>query len=286
MAHNNWYILEKLIQSLDAPWSHIYLHIDRKSKDFCKEYFLNLPKYANISLVRRHNITWGNESQISAEMSLFKAAYKAGPYHYYHFLSGTDLPLLSASEIYDFFSNQNMNYLDCVPDIERYEWRLQIYSNIFRSKRIPNAIRAKLNIAAEITQHKLKTNRLVALKKKYPILGKGNNWCDLTHKAVECLVKAESDIRRFTRFTHCTDEMYKQIVLLNQPSTVIGPISSDRIRYIDWSAGGNHPHVFTVADFDSLVEASLKPAVFARKFDEAIDREVIDRIVNFINNKH
>lgn len=72
MAHNNWYTLEKLIQIIDAPWNDIYLHIDSKSKDFNKNYFLSLPKNAAIHLTKRHSVTWGNESQIKAEMELFK----------------------------------------------------------------------------------------------------------------------------------------------------------------------------------------------------------------------
>ena len=111
MAHNNWYTLETLIKIIDAPWNEIFLHIDSKAKDFNKKYFLSLPKKATIRLIKRHNVTWGNESQIKAEMELFKESYRNGPYHYYHFLSGTDLPLVDAKGIYSFFEKKNCNYL-------------------------------------------------------------------------------------------------------------------------------------------------------------------------------
>ena len=43
MAHNNWYTLEKLIRLLDVPWNDIYLHIDKKVKDFSQEYYKSIP---------------------------------------------------------------------------------------------------------------------------------------------------------------------------------------------------------------------------------------------------
>lgn len=278
MAHNNWYTLEKLIRIIDAPWNDIYLHIDSKSKDFNERYFLSLSKTSAIRLTRRHDVIWGNESQIKAEMELFKTSYRKGPYHYYHFLSGTDLPLLDAKGIYNFFEDKNCNYLYVEQEVSPFVWRLKNYINVFRSTWIPERIRKNLNVLSEIYQYKMKTDRLVWLKTKYPILGKGHNWCDLTQAAVEKLVAAKKDIRRFTRFTHCSDEMYKQIVLLNQPENSIGSIADTDIRFIDWNKKGNHPRTFTIQDYDTLMDKAAHGYVFARKFDERIDEEIIDKI--------
>lgn len=279
MAHNNWYNLEKLIQIIDAPWNDIYLHIDCKAKDFNKHKFINLPKHSKIRLTKRHNVSWGNESQITAEMALFEKAYKHGPYYYYHFLSGSDLPLLNAQELYDFFERKGCNYLHTVTNSAPFEWRLKIYSDVFRAKWIPEIIRNKLNVYSEIFQYKFHINRLTWLKSKYPTLGKGHNWCDLTQNAVEILLQSKKNIRKFTRFTHCTDEMYKQIILLNQPVDKIGDISETEIRYIDWSDGGSHPRTLTIADYDKLYSCKHQ-YVFARKFDEKVDCEIIDTIYN------
>lgn len=111
-------------------------------------------------------------------------------------------------------------------------------------------------------------------------LGKGHNWCDLTQKAVEKLVQSEKAIRKFTRFTHCSDEMYKQIILLNQTEDEIGLISKTDIRYIDWVEKGNHPRTLTMQDYDILSNRTSTHTnyIFARKFDDSIDRAVIDKI--------
>lgn len=279
MAHNNWYTLETLIKIIDAPWCDIYLHIDSKSKDFNKEHFLSIPKKATIYLTKRHNVTWGNESQIKAEMELFKTSYQKGPYHYYHFLSGSDLPLIDANGIYAYFANKNCNYLHVEEHVTPFVWRLKNYINVFRTVKSPG-FRRRFNIVSEIIQYKLKTNRLKWLQEKYPILGKGHNWCDLTQAAVESLITAEKDIRKFTRFTHCSDEMYKQIILLNQSEDHIGAISNIDIRYIDWEGDGNHPRTLTMKDYDSMIAAATRGSIFARKFDAETDRSVIDKILN------
>lgn len=278
MAHNNWYTLQRLIQIIDAPWADIYLHIDRKARDFPKDFFLNLPKSATIRLTKRHSVTWGNESQVKAEMELFKTAYKRGPYHYYHFLSGSDLPLIDADTFYRYFEDKNCNFLYMDPDAAPYEWRLKTYINVFRS--FPKFLRSRLNVISEIIQHKMHTDRLKWLKTRYPVIGKGQNWCDLTQGAVRALIQAESDIRRFTRFTHCSDEMYKQIILLNNPEVAIGRVSKTSIRYLVWDENNNHPQILKSDDYENLIDCISDGYIYARKFDEKADRNIIDRTIN------
>lgn len=283
MAHNNWYTLQRLIQVIDAPWNDIYLHIDRKSRDFPKDFFLSLPKASTIRLTKRHSVTWGDESQVRAEMELFKTAFKRGPYHYYHFLSGSDLPLLNAAELYHYFEDKNCNYLHATKEAAPFLWRLKNYINVFRNKWIPAFLRKKLNILSEIYQYKMKTDRLAWLQSHYPIIGKGHNWCDLTQAAVEKLIAARRDIRRFTRFTHCSDEMYKQIILLNTPENVIGPISGVDIHYVDWSESDIHPRTLRMSDYDTLISCACQRYIFARKFDEKVDQVIIDKVYQLLS---
>lgn len=283
MAHNNWYTFEKIIQLLDAPWNDFYLHIDIKAKGFDKPRIQSLAKKSKIYFTKRHNITWGNESQIKAEMTLFKAAYKNGPYYYYHFLSGADLPIKSKEHIYDFFEKSDEQFLVCENDYPKYEWRLAKYMNVFRTRLIPQRLQKWLNVVSEIVQYKLGIDRAKELKKKYPILGKERNWCDLRQNAVEALLFAESEIKAFTRFSHCPDEMYKQIILLNSHDKGVGKISNTNIRINYFLEGTDHPTTFTVDDYNELIGA---PAhfIYARKFDESVDIKIIDMLFNSIQS--
>ena len=93
LAHNNFYNLEKLLKLLDDKRNDIYIHIDKKVKNFPFNYFKQLCLTAKIYYTRRINVRWGHQSLVLAELTLFNAAYKKGPYHYYHLISGADLPL-------------------------------------------------------------------------------------------------------------------------------------------------------------------------------------------------
>ena len=80
--------------------------------------------------------------------------------------------------------------------------------------------------------------------------------------------------------------MYKQIVLLNQSVDAIGPIPDSDIRYIDWSEKGNHPKILTIKDYNSLIitPPHSQVLIFARKFDDNVDREIIDEIYHELCN--
>ena len=73
VAHNNFYILEKLIRLIDDTRNDIYLHIDKKTKNFDFEYFKKIPKHSNIYFIKRLNVGWGAFSLIKTELSLFKS---------------------------------------------------------------------------------------------------------------------------------------------------------------------------------------------------------------------
>ena len=57
MAHNEWDMLNKLIQALDYPNNDIYLHIDKKAD--LKKVNIYKTKYSKVFLQKRMVINWG-----------------------------------------------------------------------------------------------------------------------------------------------------------------------------------------------------------------------------------
>ncbi|MCO4572204.1 hypothetical protein Si080_01404 [Streptococcus infantarius subsp. infantarius] len=102
IAHNNWGQLKKLIECLDSGTHDIYVHIDKKSKDFDEFYFRNSVMKSSLKFYREFEVYWGGFSQVQVEMFLLKQAYTNG-YDYYHIISGADLPLKNNEEIDSFF---------------------------------------------------------------------------------------------------------------------------------------------------------------------------------------
>ena len=56
MAHNEWDMLNKLIQALDYPNNDIYLHIDKKAD--LKKVNIYKTKYSKVFLKKRMVINW------------------------------------------------------------------------------------------------------------------------------------------------------------------------------------------------------------------------------------
>ena len=122
MAHDNFYILEKLIQLIDYDLNDIYIHIDKKAKNFNFNYFRNLVNKSNIYFVKRFNVRWGGYSIVEAELELLNKAIK-GEYEYYHIISGVDLPLKSQEYIHKFFNaNRGKEFIN-IEKIESTSWR-------------------------------------------------------------------------------------------------------------------------------------------------------------------
>ena len=103
IVHENSNVLKRLLESIDNVNNDIYIHVDRKSRDFP---FESVKKYVNISkviFIPRMKVYQGGYSQIKVELELLKFAIKNSSYDYYHLLSGADMVLKPQSYINDFF---------------------------------------------------------------------------------------------------------------------------------------------------------------------------------------
>lgn len=102
MAHNQFDLLKKIISLLDFEGHDFYIHIDKKSVDFNLSDFEGAAKKSNIIFIDRRDTVWGGYSGIETELALLEKAAK-GDCSYFHLISGADMPLKPAKEIYEFF---------------------------------------------------------------------------------------------------------------------------------------------------------------------------------------
>lgn len=91
IAHNNWRQLKQLIKCLDSDNHDIYVHIDRKSKDFDKFNFANVTQKSMLKFYTEYEVFWGGFSLVEVELFLLQKAFTTH-YDYYHIISGVDLP--------------------------------------------------------------------------------------------------------------------------------------------------------------------------------------------------
>lgn len=231
----------------------------------------------------------GGESQIETELELLRAATKR-KYDYYHLISGMDLPLKTQNEIHKFFEKHTGKEFIHFGSNEDARKRCQYYwlyqetlgsvANAGVSKKVCNKLRT-LSIFA---QKLLGIDRV----KKYGIyenIAIGSNWFSITDLLARYVVSKEQEILKCYKNTYCCDEVFLQTLVKNSSyknnlySYAVDDYHAN-MRDIDWKRG--RPYTWRNTDFDELMKSNY---LFARKFDEQIDNQIIDRIYMRLKSK-
>lgn len=282
IAHNEFGILEKLIKLIDDERNDIYIHIDKKVKKFDFEYFNKIPEYSEIKFVNRYDIAWGSFSMVECELELLKnAVFSKTEYEYIHLISGVDMILKSQEYINNFFQkNKGKEFIHFTyKDINnKTRERISLY-HLFRNKR--NIFFRILTNIFLVIQRIFKINRI---KNKNLEIQKGSQWFSITGEFAKYIVSKEEFIRKTFNYSYCADEVFIQTLIMNSEfknNLFNKNFDNDHyacLRCIDWKRG--NPWIFKKDDYDMLVNSK---AIFARKFSEKVDKDIVDMI--FINLK-
>jgi hypothetical protein len=263
LVHKNEQQTQRLINHLAKDFD-IFVHIDKCSK-------IKILESNNVFIYKKYKTYWGSFNQIIATLFLLKKAYKK-QYERYILISGQDLPLMANDKIKNFFMNNDNEYIEIFkiprndghhpnPLVERmiYFHGLKKWNIILRLRRKLNHIRCKGDLCRDVD---------------YIFYG-GSNWTNYTYNCVkkifEYLDKDKKYIKRY-RWTRCGDEIFYQ--------TIIGRIKGINIvnhclRYVDWETGPEHPRTLREEDYEKIIGSK---ALFGRKFDENIDKDIIENI--------
>lgn len=272
IAHKQLELLHKLIESLDYEYNDVFVHIDKKTTVNFED-LNDCTTKSKVYFFQEYDVKWGRESQVAVEMLLFQKAYNQGEYSYYHLMSGQDLPIKPIEEIYRFFNDKEVEFLEFGKDDHlKYRFRLGDYHYNGKSSCLKHAFSL-----ANIINTKLGKDRITRYQLK---VYKGSNWASLTNRAVKELIEHKKLIKKITRWTLCPDEVYKQTLLKNS-KIIFAMNTGEDIRYIDWEHHeGTSPHTLRVWDYEKMISLNC---MFARKFDLEIDKNIIQKILT-INN--
>ena len=283
MAHNNIEQLNTLLKLLDSEYSDLYVHIDIKSS--IKEEDIYSPSQSNLYFYKEISVYWADFSQVECEIFLLKKAVPNN-YHYYHLLSGADLPLKTPKEIADLMANDNSIYLhyskEC--DTETVKDYFKYYHLFQKQLYIVNRDTSfswykVLNKVILCCQKLLRIDRC----KDGAVIKKGANWFSIPSDAAKFVIEKEKWIKDRFSYTRSGDELFLQTLFFNSDfKNRLYRFKEDDgyescLRYIDWKRG--NPYIFKIKDYDEIITSNM---LFARKFDWKIDREIIYKISDYL----
>ena len=277
LAHHEPEVLRLLLTLIDDARNDIYLHIDARSQQLYDEFKCWQPQSARFFLLsQREQPDWGQVSIVRAELLLFSAALQQNEsYAYCHLLSGMDLPLKSQDEIHAFFTkHQGKEFLHCgFDEASRYVAFKRSNRHYFflkslckrKDRTLLDRFKKLLSKGVKKVEARIGYRRFSRKKNFYY----GAQWGSFTLDFCAYLVKHSAEILKTFRYMYCSDELYKQTLLMDSPFAehlyCCNSIPNDcSQRFIDWSRGNyGHPHTFEEEDYDLLVQS---PHMFARKF--------------------
>lgn len=283
LAHNEFGLLQTLLDCIDDARNDIYVHIDKKVPVLPK---LNAKQAGLFVLDQRVSIYWGDASMIEAEYLLFSVSAAHGPYQYYHLLSGVDLPLKSQDYIHAFcdqnrgkeFIGYNIAALQTSLESRMHYWHL--FPHDFRAEHTCRWQLHRLFRASFLRVQQslgIKRNRTIDFRR-------GSQWVSITHPMVQFLLSHQDWARRVFTHTYCPDESFVQTLAWISPykENLFHPESDGigSMRCIGWRTNpqtGNWEIIdWEEADWEVLCNS---PAFFARKFNSR-NPHFIEKVVS------
>ncbi len=271
LAHKNLGQLNRLVSHLAQDFD-VYVHIDKKSSIKVGQ----VVQSPNVFVHKKFKISWGSLEMVKATLHLMKESCSKG-YGRYIVISGQDLPLRNNKDIRDFFSENNSS--EFISGLNLKFWdkggleRVEYFHapspvgshGLIRTNRL--VLNYSMNLA----------NRALGVKRQSNWdFYCGSNWFDLSSRAVEAILRHVSSnpefIKRF-RWTACCDEIFFQTALALQGFE--DKFQPSPLRYIDWKTGPEHPRTLRQSDLNELVHSEM---LFARKFDQTVDPDIIDAL--------
>ncbi|HEY0262706.1 MAG TPA: beta-1,6-N-acetylglucosaminyltransferase [Chitinophagales bacterium] len=255
---------KRLFTAIYEADNYYLIHIDKKADDEIGEEIQSfLAPYSNVFILKNEAVVWGGYSMVQAELDGMKYLLDIDEqWDYFINLSGQDYPLKSQKIIRKFLTENNgKSYLKIADqELIRPETMNRIENHFEESDGKLSAI----------------THKRAYLKNVTPYIG--GQWMILTRTCCEFICNND-EVKKFEDYyinTLIADESFFQTVLMN--TSFNGVLIDDDKRAIIWIPDGNiklRPKTFTKDDFDFL---HLGENLFARKFDDNVDDEIIDKM--------
>lgn len=256
--------LARLVHRLHTgPETRFLVHVDRKTDERTFQEMLDgLSDIEGLRMLPRHACHWGGFGHVRASLKGISSLIEHGDDpDYVILLSGQDYPIKPNARIRDF--------------LERGEGR-----SFFLHFALPTENWSNGGLD-RLTDWHLRYRRLhlrLPVRRRLPLGLRpwgGSAYWIVSRSALQTIadfVAATPEYVRFFEHVDIPDELFFQTILLN--SGEAERCVDFRLHYTEWSRTPA-PAVLTSDDFPQLAASTC---LFARKFDPAVDREILDAI--------
>lgn len=293
MAYNNWNQLSLLLKLLDDYRNDIFIHIDLRSGDFPKDMLVESVRESKIVFIPRKKVYWADYSQADVEMDLLHAASNNQKYRYYHLLSGMDLPLKNQDEIHDFFDNKECEFIAMTPDGGDYVEKHTCYYHWL----LHNRFYRKCKTLKVLDRGLMYVQRILGLKRVYDkdlLISTGWQWFSITNEFCKYVLSQRDFIKKMFSYVLDVDEKFigtmvnkggfhNKLYHMCPPGGTNKDFMIGCQRMIDFDCPVPQPYTWgrenAKKDFDMLINSGF---LFARKFDENTNNEIVQLIYNHI----
>jgi hypothetical protein len=277
----------RLVRRLDAPGVTFYVHVDATSPEGVFEAIrLGVASMPNVRFVRRHSCYWAGLGSVLGTLDCMRAALAEVPQVDYAFLlSGQDYPLRRHADVVSAIETAggrtHMAWMQLPTSswsgggLYRYQvWHVRIGDRTIRLPRNPHAL-TRTGRGWSRLLHRLGVLR--RFPRGMAPFG-GSAFWGMSRDSMAYVTgfsDANPSFTEYFRHVFCPDEMFFQTILMNSPlrSSVVG----NDLRYIRWDPATSYAHPVTLTTAD-LPDMMASGALFARKFDPAVDSELLDLI--------
>ena len=285
LTHKNPHQLERLFRSIYHPEDVFVIHVDRRAEPALHVAAKKLSdQYANVEVLNSRSIVWSGFEMAQVQMDAMAAAFKMDS-QWTHFinLTGQDFPIKSREQIVEFLkaspATSFISWFDPLATpywnnakerVSRYYLESAFLQKLLYFPGIGRRIRKLFGWYARPA--------LPFYRREIPTDFKyygGSNHGVFSREATQYLTQS-AEAKRIIKWVKPTlhaNEIVFQTVLLNSP--LKDNLKNTDLREIDFNPASPHPHIFTIGDLDTLIHS---PQLFARKFDESLDGEVLDRL--------
>lgn len=199
-------------------------------------------------------------------------------------LSGLDLPIKSQDQIHSFYKDEERLFIGTAPGEGKYQLSHVMYSYpLLKLKTYRKSIILKvLNEILVQIQKILKINNVSKFMRNGMHFYDGWTWFSITDDFSRYVLQNEKLIKQLFKRAKAPDEMFLQTLAMNshfkERLASISNLKNGSMRCIDWTRG--KPYTYRISDLDELMDS---PCLFARKFDENVDNDIIIQLYNNLN---